>query len=87
MPTLTIRNISESAHDALRRRAAENRRSMEAEARLLIETLDAAPAQDIDWERLRALQARAIAAVGGPEAAKGVVDEFLANRLKDWGEE
>ena len=39
MATLTIRNLPDEVHDALRRRAAENRRSMEAEAR---ETLQAA---------------------------------------------
>ena len=38
MATLTIRNLPDAVHDALRRRAAENRRSMEAEAR---ETLQA----------------------------------------------
>jgi plasmid stability protein len=33
MPTLTIRNLPEDVHDALRREAAEHRRSMEEEAR------------------------------------------------------
>lgn len=33
MATLTIRNLPDEVHDALRRQAAENRRSMEAEAR------------------------------------------------------
>jgi plasmid stability protein len=33
MPTLTIRNLPEEVHDALRREAAEHRRSMEEEAR------------------------------------------------------
>jgi plasmid stability protein len=33
MATLTIRNLPEEVHDALRREAAEHRRSMEEEAR------------------------------------------------------
>ena len=33
MATLTIRNLPDDVHDALRRRAAENRRSVEAEVR------------------------------------------------------
>lgn len=87
MATLTIRNLSQEAHDALRRRAASNRRSMEAEARLLIEGLGAAEAPAVDQTILRELQERTVAAFGGPEAVKGALDDFLANRQKDWGEE
>jgi phosphopantothenoylcysteine decarboxylase/phosphopantothenate--cysteine ligase len=87
MATLTIRNLSQSAHDALRRRAAANRRSMEAEARLLIEGLEAAEPPAVDQRVLRGMQERTVAAFGGPEAAKDALDEFLANRSKDWGEE
>ncbi len=42
MATLTIRNLPDDVHDALRRQAAEHRRSMEAEAR---EVLQAAVAR------------------------------------------
>lgn len=87
MATLTIRNLSQQAHDALRRRAAANRRSMEAEARLLIEGLEAVEAQVFDHDLLRRMQDRAITAAGGPEKAKGVVDAFLAGRLSEWGED
>jgi plasmid stability protein len=37
MPTLTIRNLSEEAHRALRLRAAQHGRSTEAEVRMIIE--------------------------------------------------
>ena len=84
--TLTIRNLSDRAHDALRLRAAGNRRSMEAEARLLIEGLDAPEATASHLDAIRALQAHAIAAAGGPEKAKGIVDSFLAERAGEWDE-
>jgi plasmid stability protein len=87
MPTLTIRNLSERAHDNLRRRAAANRRSMEAEARLLIESLGAPETGSVDQDLLQGMQERTVAAFGGPEAARKALDAFLANRQKDWGEE
>jgi plasmid stability protein len=37
MPTLTIRNLSDETHRALRVRAAKNGRSTEAEVRLILE--------------------------------------------------
>lgn len=85
MPSLTIRNLSQEAHDALRRRAAENRRSMEAEARSLIEdAASEAPPPPVDMERLRELQERIRKAVGGDTT--GMVDQFLRERAADWGE-
>lgn len=86
MATLTIRNLSERAHDALRRRAASNRRSMEAEARLLIETLDAHEETPSHWNAIRALQEHAIAAVGGQEKTGGITEAFLAGRDREWDE-
>lgn len=85
MATLTIRNLSDRAHDALRRRAARNRRSMEAEARLLIEKLDA-PEATASLAAIRALQQHAIAAAGGQDKARGVTDAFLAERREEWDE-
>lgn len=38
MASITIRNLDDSVKEALRRRAAGNRRSMEEEARLLLKT-------------------------------------------------
>lgn len=86
MATLTIRNLSDRAHDALRLRAAGNRRSMEAEARLLIEGLGAPETMPAHLDAIRALQTHAIAAAGGPENAKGVLDSFLAERAGEWDE-
>jgi len=43
MATLTIRNLDESAKQALRERAAKNGRSMEEEMRFILSDLDAAP--------------------------------------------
>lgn len=43
MPTLTIRNLPEPVHRALRLRAAENARSVEAEVRALLAAAVAAP--------------------------------------------
>jgi plasmid stability protein len=86
MATLTIRNLPEIVHDALRRRAAENRRSMEAEARAVLAQSLGATQPRSDPERLRRLQDRAIAAFGGEAGKAGAVDQFLAERGKDWGE-
>ena len=38
MPSITIRNLSEDAHRALKLRAAKHGRSMEAEIRNILET-------------------------------------------------
>ena len=86
MATLTIRNLSDRAHDALRRRAANNRRSMEAEARLLIETLDVPESTPSHQDAVRALQEHALAAAGGRERASGITDAFLAGRDSEWDE-
>lgn len=47
MPAITIRNLSEEAHRALKTRAAQNGRSTEAEIRDILETAARPP------ERLR----------------------------------
>lgn len=54
MATLTIRNLPDELHDALRRRAAENRRSMEAEVRSVIQA--AVAPRPTDEQRAQALQ-------------------------------
>lgn len=84
MATLTIRNVSERAHRALRRRAAENERSVEAEIRALLETLSAEP--DRDWRKqISDIQRKARAALGDPK--KGAVQRFVAERRADWKNE
>jgi plasmid stability protein len=43
MPAVTVRNISEKTHRALKQRAAKNGRSTEAEIRLILEDAVSAP--------------------------------------------
>jgi plasmid stability protein len=57
MATVTVRNLSESTRRALKERAARNDRSMEAEARAIIEGAVARPDHVAGWmERTRALR-------------------------------
>jgi plasmid stability protein len=82
MPTLTIRNVPERVHQALRRRAAENARSVEAEVRAI---LDGAAAPASDWRReIADIQRKARKAFGDPP--KGAVRRFVAERAADWDE-
>jgi plasmid stability protein len=84
MPTLTIRNVPERVHQAIRRRAAENARSVEAEVRALLENAATAPATD--WRReIADIQRRSRKALGDPP--KGAVKRFVVERAVDWGEE
>ena len=53
MATLTIRNLPDEVHDALRRRAAAHRRSMEAEARAVLQA--AVASRPTEAERARAV--------------------------------
>jgi len=54
MATLTIRNLPDAVRDKLRVRAAENGRSMEAEARVVLESaFTARPAMDAEERRRR----------------------------------
>lgn len=80
MATLTIRNLPEDVRDRLRVRAAENGRSMEAEARLALAEAyspETAPRQLSAAER--AERARAIV---GPYLRPGIslVEELTAER-------
>jgi plasmid stability protein len=83
MATLTIRNVPDDVHAALRMKAAASGRSMEAEARGLIINAVTSPSlsKDERLSRLRAIQMR-IKEAGGV----GTVDEFLAERRALWGE-
>ncbi|CAM3941464.1 FitA-like ribbon-helix-helix domain-containing protein [Tsukamurella ocularis] len=50
MATLTIRNLPDRVRDRLRVRAAENGRSMEAEARMILEESLVEPGEvDLSW--------------------------------------
>ena len=62
MATLTIRNLDQTVKERLRVRAAEHRRSMEAEARRILQTaLGEPPAPRNLYERIHAR----FAALGG----------------------
>jgi plasmid stability protein len=63
LPAITIRNLSEETHRALKLRAAENGRSTEAEVRAILDEA-ARPAMRLKWGS--ALVA-AFAEVGGSE--------------------
>lgn len=57
MATLTVRNLSEATRRALKERAARHDRSMEAEARAILEGAVARPDHVAGWmERTKALQ-------------------------------
>lgn len=80
MATLTIRNLSDRAYTTLKARALQNQRSMEAEARLLLEreagrTVDQEDAAAA-IEELRDM----IRAANGGVLPTGVVDELIAER-------
>jgi plasmid stability protein len=84
MATLTIRNLPDEVYDRLRTRAAENKRSMEAEARELMAT--ALPPKVPIEETLRRM--REMIQRLPPEAQEQLsVDSFLAERRKMWGED
>lgn len=63
MATLTIRKLDDAVYERLKMRAAANHRSLEAEARLLLEK-DAAPAKEDIIKRLREANARYVAERG-----------------------
>ena len=84
MATLTIRNLPQEVYDRLRIRAAENRRSMEAEAREVL--AKALPPKLSLEEALRKVDE--MVARMPPEAQKKLsVDSFLTERRAMWGEE
>ncbi len=83
MTDLIIRDLPERVHQGLSRRASENGRSPEDEARVVLE--QQFPAQEASdrergWlEAIAAIQDDLRAANGG-ELPQGVVDEFLAEK-------
>lgn len=80
MATLTIRNISDEALARFRVRAAEHGRSMEAEARELIERAGATAETKLSpAERVAKARERLRAAFGG-NPPTDLVDDLLAER-------
>lgn len=74
MVTLTIRNLPEGVRDRLRLRAAENGRSMEAEARHVLAEVLAAEASASDIREAQRI-VRQNSRPGG-----SIVDELIAER-------
>jgi plasmid stability protein len=91
MATLNIRNLPDEVHRRLRVRAAEHGRSMEAEARAIL----AAALTDQEGlgrpkestaAKVRELQAFIDKLYGGNKP-KNVVDEFIAERRREFARE
>jgi antitoxin FitA len=82
MATLTIRNLPDEVRDALRIRAARNRRSMEAEARAsLIEAAARPMPMESDW---RAIVAEVQAEMAPyREQMSGIVESLIADRRRE----
>jgi antitoxin FitA len=79
MATITIRNLPDEVRDALRIRAARNRRSMEAEARAsLIEAAVRPIPTESDWRTLVAEVQAEMAPYRDKMA--GIVDSLIADR-------
>lgn len=90
MATLTVRDVPESVRASLRKRAARNGRSVEAEVRaILAEASKAPPARARDAKAIEQTLAefeRLMAKVKVPKG-RSLTDEFVAGRRKIWGEE
>jgi len=85
MATLTIRNLPDDVYARLRIRAAENQRSMEAEARELVsEGLTRAKLSPDEFVRR---MEKTMATLPKEGRENFTVDKFLAERRKMWGEE
>ena len=85
MPTLTIRNVPEHVHQALRLRAAENARSVEAEVRSVLAAAVAQPSAHGVREERRAFGhdadlPNAIGLLGQSPPGRSEVDRFIAQR-------
>jgi plasmid stability protein len=83
MATLTIRNLPDEVRDRLRVRAAQNGRSMEAEARELLEVSLESPMDTRTPEDIRRAVEEVQAwarSLPGYDPNVSVVDEFLAEK-------
>ena len=89
MATLTIRKMPDHVRDALRLRAAKNGRSVEAEAREILAAASsgAKAAKPVDPDKAFAKLRASIRKANGGKMPTGVVDAFLRERRRDWGEE
>lgn len=89
MATLTIRKLDDKVHARLRVLAAINGRSVEAEAREALANATKAPRKTPPKKAVSALERlrASIRKANGGKMPTGVVDEFLRNRRKEWGED
>ena len=82
MATITIRNLPDEVRDALRIRAARNRRSMEAEARAsLIEAAARPIPTESDWRVIVAEVQAEMAPYR--EQMSGIVESLIADRRRE----
>ncbi|MFM9863412.1 MAG: FitA-like ribbon-helix-helix domain-containing protein [Micropepsaceae bacterium] len=87
-PTLTIRGLPAKDYDRLRKRAAESKRSMEAEARAIMsEALAPRPRKKVDKEWLKKLQDLVAQTTKKRGPGNLLSEEFMRDRRKMWGEE
>jgi plasmid stability protein len=81
MATLTIRNLPDDVHNALRRQAAEHRRSMEAEAREVLRTgVARKPTEAERKQAVAELQAMGAEIKNRLPEGWSLVDELIAER-------
>lgn len=83
MATLSIRNLPDEVHTALRIRAAEKGASMEAEARRIITQACKIRTRKTDFNQLQSL----VEQLYGDKKPSGVVDELIADRRTEAGQE
>ncbi|MCB9740037.1 MAG: plasmid stabilization protein [Deltaproteobacteria bacterium] len=81
MAILNIRNFDDESHQRLRMRAARNRRSMEAEARQILE--DAMAAEAASAVAAASDLQRFVADLYDDARPEGVTDDFLAERRRE----
>jgi plasmid stability protein len=87
MPTLTIRNLPAKDYARLRKRAAERKRSMEAEARTIMSEVLAPKGKKVDKDWLTKLQTLVAKTTKKRGPGNLLSDEFLRERRQMWGEE
>ena len=95
MGTLTIRNLPTETQQGLREIAAKRGRSMEAEARAILDEavrrekwLSAQETESLSPEAQTALaRLRAAFAERPGESKRSLVDDFLSERGADWGDD
>ncbi len=87
-PTLTIRGLPAKDYARLRKRAAESKRSMEAEARAIMsEALASKPRKSVDKAWLKKLQDIVAKSTKRRDSGSLLSEEFMRERRQMWGEE